>query len=103
MSGTKSRPWIRRAFAAAAFGTVLVGASVPANASNMPWWWPFKPKPQPTPEIDAGLARNAAAILLGGLFVLRGRKRLSQLTRLNAVAYRGVVDDGGSDPRPAGG
>ena len=77
MLGTSFRPWIRRALAAVAFATVLVGSSVPANASGLPWWWPFKPKPQPTPEIDAGLARNAAAILLGGLFVLRGRKRSS--------------------------
>ncbi len=68
-------PWIRRALAAAAFGTVLIGASVPAHAFDLPWWWPFKPSPQPTPEIDAGLAANAAAILVGGLLVLRGRRR----------------------------
>jgi hypothetical protein len=78
MSGnTPFRPWLRRALVAAAFGTVLVGSSVPAHAFDLPLWWPFKPKPQPTPEIDAGLARNAAAILVGGLLVLRGRRRSS--------------------------
>lgn len=75
--GTQLRPWLRRAFAVAAFGTVLVGTSVPAHAFDLPWWWPFKPRPRPTPEIDAGLARNAAAILVGGLLVLRGRRRRS--------------------------
>jgi hypothetical protein len=75
MSRDSFRPWLRRALAAAAFGTVLVGSSVPAHAFDLPWWWPFKPRPYPTPEIDAGLARNAAAILVGGLLVLRGRRR----------------------------
>ena len=77
LRGTQLRLWLRRALAAAAFGTVLVGSSVPAHAWDTPWWWPFKPIPRPTPEIDAGLARNAAAILVGGLLVLRGRRRSS--------------------------
>jgi hypothetical protein len=75
MSGTRFRPVVRRALAAAAFSAVLVGTSAPAHAFDLPWWWPFKPKPQPTPEIDAGLARGAAAILVGGLLVMRGRRR----------------------------
>ena len=69
---------IRRSLAAAALATVLIGAASPAHAffgGDLPWWWPFKPKPVPTPEIDAGLARSAAAILAGGLIVLRGRKK----------------------------
>ena len=75
--GTQLRPWLRRTLAAAAFGTVLVGTSVSAHAFDLPWWWPLRPRAQPTPEIDAGLARNAAAILVGGLLVLRGRRRSS--------------------------
>lgn len=71
---TQLRPSLRRALAAVAFGTVLVGTSVPAHAT---WWWPFRPTPRPTPEIDAGLARSAVAILVGGLLVLRGRRRSS--------------------------
>lgn len=67
-------PILRRALAAAAFSMVLVGSSAPAHAT---WWWPFKPRPHATPEIDAGLMRNAAAILVGGLLVLRARKRSS--------------------------
>jgi len=69
------RPWVRRALVAAAFATVLV--TVPAHAWDLPSWWPFTPTPRPTPEIDVGLARNAAAILVGGLLVLRGRRRSS--------------------------
>jgi hypothetical protein len=68
------RPWLSWVLVAAAFGIVLV-ASGPAHAFDLPWWWPFKPQPYPTPEIDVGLARNAAAILVGGLLVLRGRRR----------------------------
>jgi hypothetical protein len=74
MSGKSFSPVARRTLAAAAFGALLIGASVPAHAT-ITWWWPFKPKPQPTPEIDAGLVRGAAAILVGGLLVLRGRRR----------------------------
>jgi hypothetical protein len=74
---TPSRPWLRRALGAAALGTVLIGTTAPALAWDSPWWWPFRPREQPTPEIDAGLARSAAAILVGGLLVLRGRRRRS--------------------------
>ncbi len=69
------RPSVRRVLAATAFGAVLV-ASAPAHAT-WAWWWPFRPTPYPTPEIDAGLMRGAAAILVGGLLVLRGRRRTS--------------------------
>ena len=72
-----TRPWFRRALAAAAFSAVLVGSSAQAHAFSfdIPWWWPFHPRAQPAPEIDAGLASSAAAILVGGLLVLRGRRR----------------------------
>jgi hypothetical protein len=56
---------------------MLVGSGAQAHAwdFDIPWWWPFKPTAQPAPEIDAGLASSAAAILVGGLLVLRGRRR----------------------------
>ena len=75
MFGSGTRPWLRRAVIAAAFSTVLIGTS--AHASWLPDWWPFHPDPNPAPEIDAGLARSAVAIVAGGLLVLRGRRRSS--------------------------
>jgi len=71
------RPWLRGALVGAAFGSVLVGASIPAHAFGEPWWWPFKPKAHPAPEIDVGLVRSAAVILVGGVLVLRRRRRSS--------------------------
>jgi hypothetical protein len=74
---TPSRPWLRRAIGAAALGTMLIGTTAPALAWGSSWWWPFRPKEHSTPEIDAGLAGSAAAILVGGLLVLRARRRRS--------------------------
>jgi hypothetical protein len=72
------RAWLRRAVAAAVFSTALLGVSADALATwRSPSWWPFTPRPRPTPEIDAGLVRSAAAVLIGGLLVLRGRRRSS--------------------------
>ena len=65
-----TRPWFRRALAAAAFSAVLVGSGAQAHAFDLPWWWPFQPRVSyAAPEIDAGLASSAAAILVGGLLV----------------------------------
>jgi hypothetical protein len=79
MSRTMFRPWLRRAFVAAAFGTVLVGSSVPAHAFD---WWPFRPNPQPVdrrptpvPEIDPGMMRGTLTVLVGGMVVLLARRR----------------------------
>jgi hypothetical protein len=69
--------WIHKVLAAAAFSAVLVGIGSPAYARDRAWWWPFRPQEHSAPEIDAGLARSAAAILVGGLLVLRGRRRRS--------------------------
>ena len=82
MSRNTFRPWLRRAFVAAAFGTVLVGASVPAHAFNTGWWWPFRPntqpvdhQPTPVPEIDPGMMRGTLTVLVGGVLVLLARRR----------------------------
>ena len=79
MSRTPFRPWLRRAFVAAAFGTVLVGSTVPAHAFD---WWPFRSKPQPVdrrptpvPEIDPGMMRGTLTVLVGGMLVLLARRR----------------------------
>ncbi len=66
--------------AATLAATLMVSAS-PAHATGWfgkwqpPSWWPFRPRAASTPEIDAGLARSAAAIVAGGLLVMRGRKK----------------------------
>jgi hypothetical protein len=82
MSRNTFRPSLRRALVAAAFGTVLVGASVPAHALDTGWWWPFRSKPQPvnrpptsTPEIDPGMMRGTLTVLVGGMLVLLERRR----------------------------
>ena len=74
------QPWLRRALVAAAFGTVLVGSSVPAHAFG--WWWPFRPQSQsvdhrttPVPEIDPGMMRGTLTVLVGGVLVLLARRR----------------------------
>ena len=72
---------LRSAFVVAALATVMMASPAHATGSwwswlnNLPSWWSFKPQPVSTPEIDAGLARSAAAILAGGLVVLRSRKK----------------------------
>jgi hypothetical protein len=72
---------LRGAVVVAALATVLMASPAHATGSwwswlnNLPSWWPFKPGAVATPEIDAGLARSAAAILAGGLVVLRSRKK----------------------------
>ena len=72
---------LRGAFMAASLATVLAASPAHATGSwwswlnNHPSWWPFRPQPVSTPEIDAGLARSAAAIVAGGLVVLRSRKK----------------------------
>jgi len=82
MSRTPFRPWFRRAFVAAAFGTVLVGSSVPAHAFGTGWWWPFRPQakpvdhqPTPAPEIDPGMMRGTLVVLVGGVLLLLDRRR----------------------------
>ena len=79
MSRNTFRPWLRRAFVAAAFGTVLVGSGVAAHAFD---WWPFTPNPQPVdhwptpvPEIDPGMMRGTLTVLVGGVLVLLDRRR----------------------------
>jgi hypothetical protein len=79
MSRNMFHPWLRRAFVAAAFGTVLVGSSVPAHAFD---WWPFRPNPQPgdrqptpVPEIDPGMMSGTLTVLVGGVLVLLDRRR----------------------------
>lgn len=75
------RPSLRRALVAAAFGTVLVGSSVPAHALDTAWWWPFRPTtpvdrpPTRVPEIDPGMMRGTLTMLVGGILVLRERRR----------------------------
>jgi hypothetical protein len=74
---------IRGAFVTAVIAT-LVAAS-PAHATgdwwswwnDLPSWWPFRPQPVSTPEIDAGLVRGAAAIIAGSLVMMRSRKKRS--------------------------
>jgi len=82
MSRNTFQPWLRRALVAAAFGTVLVGSSVPAHAFDTGWWWPFRPHQQPVdhgstpvPEIDPGMMRGTLAVLVGGALVLLDRRR----------------------------
>jgi len=79
MFRTTFRPRLRRALVAAAFGTVLVGSSIPAHAFD---WWPFRPnsqpvdgRPTPTPEIDPGMMRGTLTVLVGGMLVLLARRR----------------------------
>jgi hypothetical protein len=67
---------IRSIGSAATFCSVVLGASSRALAF-WPWWWDWRPVAHPTPEIDPGLIGTAAAIVVGGLLVLRGRRRSS--------------------------
>jgi len=67
---------------AASLAIALTAVPTQAQAGSWFWWWSYQ-KPSwwtgtttvSTPEIDAGLARNALAILAGGLIVLRSRKK----------------------------
>ncbi len=70
----RSFAWIRRVASAALFSSVVLGASSQALAW-WPWWWDWRPVARQTPEIDPSLIGSAAAIVVGGLLVLRGRRR----------------------------
>lgn len=71
----------RSGLVAATLAATLMATASPAHATGWfrkwetPGWWPFRPRAVATPEIDAGLARSAAAIVAGGLLVMRGRKK----------------------------
>lgn len=80
---------LRGGLMATSLVTLLLATASPAHAggfsdwvsgwfswlSGNPSWWSSKPPAVSTPEIDAGLVRSAAAIVAGGLIVLRGRKK----------------------------
>jgi len=73
---------LRGALAMGALATVLLAAPSEAHATSWDWWKDFLPhwwnRTNPavsTPEIDAGLIRNAVAIAAGGLLVLRSRMK----------------------------
>lgn len=76
---------LRGAFTAVSLATILVATPATAHAGLWSWWqsifgtqpswWSYRPTSTATPEIDPGLARSAAAVVAGGLIVLRSRKK----------------------------
>ena len=63
---------LRRGLAVGGLFLVLIASGIAPSAV---FAQSFRPRPRPTPEIDAGLARSAIAVLIGGVLVLTDRWR----------------------------